>query len=116
VDLQLWETRRNQRLSAQATGADNRPRRQGLQAVEVVGDEGIAWVFALEHGGEGEAFGQLHWHIFQGVHREIGPPLFHCDFELFDEQALTAHFGQGTVEDLVATRRHAKDFDSTVRI
>src|SRR5690606_34406321 len=50
-------------------------------------------------------------HVFQGVHGQVGTAVEQGSFELFDEQALAAHLGQGAVENLVATRGKRKQFD-----
>jgi hypothetical protein len=103
-------------LAAQAAGAHDRAGRQLVEAGVLVGDEGVARVFALEHGGQRKAFRQLHRHVLERMDRQVGAPLEHGRFELLDEQALAADLGQGAVEDLVATGCHSENFDAAVRI
>jgi len=50
------------------------------------------------------------------VDGEVGTAFLHRDFEFLDEQALAADLGQRAIEDLVAARCHAENFDSAVRI
>ena len=45
------------------------------------------------------------------MHRQVGAALFQRGFQLLDEQALAADLGQRAVEDLVAARGHAQQFD-----
>src|SRR5450830_1336787 len=72
-DHQLRITRRNQRLTAQAAGADHSAGRQDIQPGVIIGDKGIARIFALQDAGQRKTWRQLHRHILQTVHRKIGP-------------------------------------------
>ncbi len=87
------------------------PLRQVFEAGEARADEGIAGVFALQHGTEREAGGQFHRHVLERMHGQVGAALFQGGFKLLDEQPLAADLGQRTVEDLVATGGHAQQFD-----
>jgi hypothetical protein len=51
-------------------------------------DKGVARVFALHHAGQGKAFGQLHRHVLERVHGDVGAAFFQRHFQLLDEQAL----------------------------
>ncbi len=96
---------------AQAGGAHHRALRQGFERVETRADERVTRVLALEHGGQHEAFGQLHGNVLERVHGQVGAASFKGHFEFFDEQALAAHLGQRAVEDLVALGGHAQQVD-----
>jgi hypothetical protein len=53
---------------------------------------------------------QVHGHILDGVHRQVGAALRHGHFQFLDEQALAADAGQGRIQDLVALGGHAQEF------
>ncbi len=116
LDDQVGEAGGDQRLAAQAAGADDRAVGQVGQGGVVVGDKGVARVFALEHRAHHEPFGQLHRHVLEAVHGQVGATFGHRHFEFFDEQTLAADLGQGAVEDLIAARRHSDNFDIALRI
>ncbi len=42
------------------------------------------------------------------MHRDVGAPLFQRHLQLFDEQALAAHLGQASVQDLITFGGHAQ--------
>ena len=63
--------------------------------------------FADNH--HGKIGGQGHRYIFHRMHGDVGPPFFHGNFKLLDEQALAADLRERSVENLVAFRRHADD-------
>ena len=77
----------------------------------MVGDKRVTRVLALQHAGQRKAFRQIHRHVFQRVHRDVGPAFTQCDFQFLDKQALAAHLAQRAVQNLVALRRHAQQFD-----
>jgi hypothetical protein len=54
----------------------------------------VARVFALQHGGQRKAFRQLHRHILERMHGQVGAAFGHRHFQFLHEQALAAHFGQ----------------------
>ena len=110
LDLHVRTQRAQLHDAPQARGADARAVRQFVERRVARRHEGIARVFALEHRGELEAFGQLHRHVFQRMHGELRAPFFERGLELLDEQALAADLRQRAVEDLVAARRHAEQF------
>ena len=60
----------------------------------MVGNEGIARVFALAGGGQHEAGRQVHRHILHGMHRDVGASFFQRLFQFLDEQTLAADLGQ----------------------
>jgi hypothetical protein len=57
LDDQVRVARRDQRLAAQAAGADDGAGRQRVERGVIVGDEGVARVFALQHGGQANPSG-----------------------------------------------------------
>ena len=50
------------------------------------------------------------------MHRQVSAPFEQRLFELLDEQPLAADLRQGAVEDAVAARRHAEQFDTGTRM
>ena len=62
---------------------------------------------AAEH----EAGRQLHRHVLQRMHGQVRAAVFERRLQFLDEQALAADLGQRAVEDLVAARGHAEQFD-----
>jgi len=50
------------------------------------------------------------------MHRQIGASVLQGLFQLFDKQSFAADFRQGFVQNLVAARGHAQDFDFAVGI
>mmetsp|Transcript_15050 Transcript_15050/g.35640 ORF Transcript_15050/g.35640 Transcript_15050/m.35640 type:complete len:285 (-) Transcript_15050:548-1402(-) len=108
LDAQVRPQVQQLRHAAQAGAADDGALGKLGERRIVVRDEGVARVFALQHGGEHEALRQLHRHVLQRVHRELGAPFGQGGLELLDEQALAADLGERAVENLVAARRHAQ--------
>jgi hypothetical protein len=74
-------------------------------------DQRVARVFALQHAGQREAFGQVHRHVLQRMDGDVGAPFFERQFEFFHEEALAAHLAERAVQDLVAGGRHAQQAD-----
>ena len=50
------------------------------------------------------------------MHGQVGSAVMQSLFQLFDKQAFTADFRQSSVQNLVAARGHAQDFDFAVGI
>ena len=100
-----------QHQAAQAGGAHHGTGRQVGQARAVGRHPGIARVFAVHHAGQRKPGGQLHRHIFERMHGQVGPAFFQCGFQLLDEQALATHLAQGAVQNLVAPGGHAQQGD-----
>ena len=69
---------------------------------------GVSRVLALHHTGQGKPGWQLHRHVFERMHRQIGATLFQRSFQLFDKQAFTTDFAQRAVQNLVALGCHAQ--------
>ena len=82
-------------LTAQAGGADHGPLRQLVYLVEMVGNKGIARVFALTDGVQAESVGELHRYVFHGVDSDVGTPFQHGSLQFLDEQPLAADLGGG---------------------
>jgi hypothetical protein len=70
------------------TGAVGQIRQRGV----AVGDKRIARVFAGADGRQLETVGQVHRHVFHGMHRQIGAAFLQGDFQFFNEQPFTADF------------------------
>jgi len=73
-------------------------------------------IFAFADRGKHETFRQIHRHIFQRMHGEVGASVFQRGFQLFHEQALSADFGQRDIQNLVALRGHAQYANFGLRI
>ena len=116
LDHQSRIARGDQRLAAQAAGADDGAVGQRVKAVVIVGDEGVAGVFALEHGAQQEALWQLHRHVLEAVDGQIGTAFGHRHLQFLDEQALTADLGQGAIQNLIAPCRHSDYLNIALRI
>ena len=110
-DAQVGPQRLQQHGAAQAGGAHHGALRQVLQAGMAGRDPGVARVFALHHAGQCEALGQLHGHVLERMHGDVGAALFQRGFQLFHEQALAADLAQRAVQDLVALGGHAQQGD-----
>jgi len=63
----------------------------------LVGYERVKRIGALADGGKGEAFGQIHRHVFNRMHSQIGATVLQGLFQLFDKQAFAADFRQGWI-------------------
>ena len=89
--------------------------RQCIEAGEIIGHKRIPGIFSLHHAGELKPWGQLHGNIFKRVHRQVGPALFQRRFQLFHEQAFTAHLGERPIQNLVSSGGHAQNFNRLSR-
>ena len=108
LNAQVGAQRLQQGLAAQAGGAHHCALGQLGQTGVARRHQGIARVFTLQHTGQGEAAGQLHGHVFERMHGQVGAAFFQGHFQLFDKQAFAAHLGQGAVQNLVALGGHAQ--------
>ncbi len=103
-------------LATQAGGADDTARRHVVEAFILVGDKGVARIFALANSDQAQPFREFDRHVFHGVHRDISAAIEHGELQLFHEQALAAHFRQRRIEDHVAARHHRHQFDRQPRM
>ena len=108
LDAQVGTHRQQLHHAAKAAGADHGTLGQGREAGVVVGDKGIARVFAFPDRGQHKARRQLHGHVFQRVHGQVRLAGFQRRFQFLDEQPFATHLGQRPVQDLVAPRGHAQ--------
>lgn len=108
--LEVRKAHADHRFAAQARRANDASFRQRRERFVVWRHEGIARIFALENRAEREALGQLHRHILERMHGEIGAAIGERDFEFLHEQALAADLRQRAIENLIAARRHSEDF------
>ncbi|OIQ74534.1 hypothetical protein GALL_438120 [mine drainage metagenome] len=108
-DAQLRKTRPDLRLPPQAGRAHHRARGHVGQAGMAAAHPGVARILAFHHGSERKPRRQIHRHILQRMHRQIGEALLHCHFEFLDEQPLAADLRQRPVENLVALGGHAEN-------
>jgi hypothetical protein len=103
-------------FAAQAGGADHGARRHVVEALVLVGDEGVEGHLALGDGDQRELGREGHRHVLHRMHGDVGGAVEERGFELLDEQALAAHLGQRPVEDLVAAGGHAQQLDGAGRV
>jgi hypothetical protein len=76
---------------------------------------GVARVLALHHAGQGKAFGQLHGHVLERMHGDVGAALFQRHFQLLDKQALAAHLAQRCGPGSGRPGGHAQQLDGVAR-
>ena len=103
-------------MAAQGGGADDGAGRQRVQIGMAVADEGISGVFAFEYRRQFEAGIQLHRHILQRMHRDVGLTAFQRQFQLLQEQTLAADGRQRAIQYLVAARRQRHQFHHQIRV
>ncbi|OIQ71739.1 hypothetical protein GALL_466420 [mine drainage metagenome] len=115
-DAQIGPQRADLHFTAQARGADHGSGRQLAPVRRARRHPGVARVLALHDQRQGEALGQVHRHVLQRVHREVGAAVLERLLEFLDEQPLAADFRQRAVENLVAARGHALEHDFAIRI
>ena len=107
---QIGTQRLQQGHAAQARGSHYASHGQILQRGIATRDPGVTRVFALHHAGNHKAFGQLHGHVFERMHRQIRTPVFQRGLQFFDEQAFASNFAKGPVQNLIAFGGHAQQF------
>ena len=110
-DVQAWMAPPDLSGAAQARSADHRARRQLVERAETGTDEGVARILAAQHRGEREGLRQLHRHVLERVHGEVGAPVEQRHLQLLGEQALAADLVERAVEHPVALGGHAEDLD-----
>ncbi|OIQ64163.1 hypothetical protein GALL_542870 [mine drainage metagenome] len=108
LNLQVWAQCAQQGHAAQAGGSHHRPLRQGIQAGIPRRDKRITRVFPLHDTCQLKAVGQLHRHVLERMHRQIGPTVFECDLKLLDKQAFATYLAQCPVKNLVAQGGHSQ--------
>ena len=111
LDVQVGPQGLEQHQPAQAGRADHGALRQFGQRCKIIGHKGVARVFARQDAGQREAFGQVHRHVLERMHRQVGPAFAQRDFKLLDEQALAADLAERAVQNLVAQGGHAQQLD-----
>ena len=82
----------------------------------MVGNEGIARVFALADAIKPEPFGKLHRHVFHRVHGDVCLVFQERGLQFLDEQTLAANLRQRRVEQLVAATDHGHQADLQARV
>ena len=89
-------------LTAQAGGAHNRALRQVPERFGLVGNEGIARIFALRHRCQYNAIRQSRRQVFHGMHRRVYAPVQQGFIQLLGEKAFAAGILQPLVLEPVA--------------
>ena len=97
-------------LTAQAGGADHGPLRQLVYLVEMVGNKGIARVFALTDGVQAESVGELPQVRLSWSGQRCRHALPASGLQFLDEQPCRRPW-RGGVEDLVTLGAHGHQFD-----
>ena len=103
------------RLAAQRGRADTRARRQAGECARPA-RQAVAGVFARQHRGQHEAFGQHRLQVLHGVDRGVDPPVGQRRLDLLREQALATDIGQPPVAYPVPGRADGDDLDIEARI
>ena len=103
-------------LTAQAGGTNTCAGRHIVEGRVLRRHKRVARIFAFTHCNQFKPFGKLHRNVFEGMHGEISSPFEHRRLELLHKESLAAYLGKGAVENLVAARRHAKEFNLCPRI
>jgi membrane protein YqaA with SNARE-associated domain len=98
-------------FAPQARGADDRAGGHRRERFVSRGHERIERLLAGAEGREREPRRQLHGNVLQRMHRDVGAVLGERALELLHEQALPAHLRERPVEDAIAARGDADDFD-----
>ncbi len=73
------------------------PGGDGRQAGVAGGDEGVAMILPGRHRPQHQALRHHGRHVLEAVHRQIDLTRAQGFLDLFDEQALAAHLGQGHI-------------------
>ena len=93
-NLQIRPQRLQQHQTAQARRADDSALRQIRQRGKLIRHQRVARVFALQHAGQRKAVGQVHRHVFERMHGDVGASFCQRNFEFLDEQPFAADFAQ----------------------
>ena len=107
----MRETRTQLAFAAQAGSADYTACGQSFQSGVVIGNKGIARIFTLTDASQHKTLRQVHRHVLQRMHGNVGAAVFQRGFQFFHEQTLATYFGQRDIQDLIALRGHAQDAD-----
>lgn len=86
-DLDIRAKELELRGTAHAAGADAGALRQGFEGVWVCADENVLNGGTGQHGGDGEAGGEIAGHVLEAVHGGVDLAVCEGDFELLDEDA-----------------------------
>ena len=82
----------------------------------MVGYQRVARVLALHHAGQNKPVRQLHRHVLERMHGQVGPAFLQCHLQLLDEQALAAHLAERAVQYLVTAGGHAEQLDLVAQL
>src|SRR5580698_9192154 len=98
------------RAATEAAGANAGTFAKSGEIGAVVGDEAVANVFAAENRGKREAGRRFRGNVFDAVDGDVDGIVEQSFFELFDEDSLSADFGEGGLREFVAARFDDDDF------
>ena len=110
ANVEIGAKMKELRAATEAAGADAGAFTESCEIGAVVGDETVANVFAPENRGEREAGRRFRRNIFDAVDGDVDGIVEQRFFELFDEDPLSADFGERSVLHFVAARLDDDDF------
>jgi hypothetical protein len=87
-----------------------------VQGLPAAGDQHVAGLFPPGDRTDAKSFGNIGGHVFHAVHCQVDASIQQGFFNLFDEQAFAANFGQGDIQDFVSTGFDDGQFDGDVRM
>ena len=116
VDIQVRIDRAQLRLAAQTGSADAGAGRKIAQTRVLARNESVPRVLPLRDGDQLETGGQVHGHILDRVHGEVGAAFRHGRFQLLHEQTLATDARERRIENLVALGGHAEQLDLQTRV
>jgi hypothetical protein len=102
--------------TAQAAGAHPGTRFHQVKGLPATGDQHVAGLFPPGDRTDAKSFGNIGGHVFHAVHCQVDASIQQGFFNLFDEQAFAANFGQGNIQDFVSTGFDDGQFDGDVRM
>src|SRR5690606_14708286 len=101
-DVQVGTQGQRLRLTTQGGGAEAGALQQVGEGGVMVADEGVAGVFALRHGGDGQTGGLFGGDVLHRVDGDVDAAVQQGFLDLLGEQGLAADFQQAAVLDAVA--------------
>jgi hypothetical protein len=93
-----------------------RARFHQVKGLPAAGDQHVAGLFPPGDRTDAKSFGNIGGHVFHAVHCQVDASIQQGFFNLLDEQAFAANFGQGDIQDFVSTGFDDGQFDGDVRM